>query len=87
LNNQPTIQITLLDYITTRNGRISKKLFEKVVVPKIERLEKKNQIMTNLLKKWYKFEKKSIKKDGAYTGKEINELLNELFDIMENGIK
>jgi hypothetical protein len=38
----PTYTTTLLDEITSRDGRISKKLFEKVVLPKIERLESEN---------------------------------------------
>jgi hypothetical protein len=35
----PTYTTTLLDEITSLNGRISKKLFEKVVLPKIKKLE------------------------------------------------
>ena len=36
--NQPTIEATIYDYIEV-NGRISKKLFEKVVMPKLDRIE------------------------------------------------
>lgn len=34
----PTIECDILDYITV-NGRISKKLFDKVIRPKLERLD------------------------------------------------
>lgn len=37
--NHPTIETTILDYIEV-NGRISKKLFEKIVTPKLKKLEK-----------------------------------------------
>lgn len=61
INDQPTVETSIYDYIEV-NGRISKKLFEKIIIPKLESITQKDARIAEL------------ESDKVILNKRINEL-------------
>lgn len=73
--DQPTIETTIYDYIEV-NGRISKKLFQKVIEPKLEELVRTKANLTKAIQ--YLKEGKRL-----YTPNTTNSLVDEFLKDME----